>query len=313
MSKFLEETIPQFALITVIGGLFTFVLSLLRDNISKNESALSALRDLIKQVDDLYRSTKQNKRMIRSRAEESSGGLEIDAVFFAAQMDDLSSTQLKLEQVRNTVRTRLDLFDDEERKTRILREIGYAEKYINGVVEEFEKRTVCWNDAICRIPISCKMLNDFLRVRWLPPEIDKMVSQMDNARTSADRYKAFRSIAGYEISNYNKLVTDKGQSITYDYETRQGCRRHRTISDKCMLLAIREMREIAIERQRQSTFWRTICELLPLRMIRDALGTRGSAKDGDKLSDQGDNEDSEGEEDFANDKPSTIGNRSPNK
>jgi hypothetical protein len=150
MSKFFEETIPQFALITVVGGLFTFVLSLLRDNISKNESALSALRDLIKQIDDLYRSTKQNRRMIRSRAKESSEGLEINAAFFAAQMDDLSSTQLKLEQARNTVRTRIDLFD-EERKIRILREIGYADKYINGVVEEFKKRTVCWDDTICCI------------------------------------------------------------------------------------------------------------------------------------------------------------------
>jgi len=253
MSKF-QETLLQFGLITVVGGLFTFVLSLLRDNISKNESSLSVLRDLIKQVDDLYRSTKQNKRMIRSRAKESSEGFEIKAAFFAAQMDDLSTTQLKLEQVCNIVRTRIDLFD-EQRKTRILDEIGYAEKYINSVVEEFERRIVYRNDAICRITTSCKMLNDFLGVRWRPLEINKTVSQMGNAHTSTDRYKAFRSIADYEKS---KWVTDKGKSITDNDETRLGCRRHRTISDKCMLLAIREMREIALERQRESTFLRMI-------------------------------------------------------
>src|SRR5947209_14075784 len=117
----------------LLGRLFTFLLSGLRDYKLRKESEQAALRDLIKQVDELYRSTKQIKRMIRSRSvgPVANGVLlwprDIDAAFFAARMDDLSNTQLKLEQVRITVRTRSDLFD-ELHQARILKEIGYSEK-----------------------------------------------------------------------------------------------------------------------------------------------------------------------------------------
>ena len=170
------EIFLNFVLISVIGGLFTFWLSARRDAWSKRESALSALRDLIKDVDDLYRSTKQIKRMIRSRLQgipegrEVREGASIDAAFFAARMDELSNIQLKLEQVRNTVRIRLDLFEG-ERKERILKEIGYAEKYIHAVVADFALRRVIWDDSICRLSASCKMLMDYLGEGWRPPEL----------------------------------------------------------------------------------------------------------------------------------------------
>jgi hypothetical protein len=112
----IEEIFPNFLLITVIGGLFTYWLSVLRDSRSRRESALSSLRDLVKQVDDLYRSTKQIKRMIRSRLKETTEGYAIEAAFFATRMDDLGNIQLKLEQVRNAVRMRLDLFDGDRKK-----------------------------------------------------------------------------------------------------------------------------------------------------------------------------------------------------
>jgi hypothetical protein len=220
----------NFLLMTVIGGFITFSVSALHDSRTSRESALSSLRDLIKQVDDLYRSTKQIKRMIRSRLKEITEGYAIDAAFFAAQMDNLSNTQLQLEQVRNAVRTRLDLFDG-DRKKRILKEVEYSEKYLCDVVEEFEKQRVGWEDSGCRISTSCKMLIDFLGERWMPTEIEDEFQTMDDAPTSLERFNAFQSIV------------DKAKKIDPDYW------RHKTISDTCMLLAIREMSDIIFERQ----------------------------------------------------------------
>ncbi|WP_407121087.1 hypothetical protein [Bradyrhizobium sp. STM 3561] len=94
------------------GGFFAFVLSTLRDSKVPNEFNFASLRDLIMQVDDLYRATKQTKRMIRSRLEQRDDGYQIVAKFFAARTEELSNTQLKLEQIRNAIRTRRDLFDE---------------------------------------------------------------------------------------------------------------------------------------------------------------------------------------------------------
>ncbi|WP_456840703.1 hypothetical protein [Bradyrhizobium sp. USDA 4486] len=66
----IEEIGLQFILVVLFGGFFTFVLSTLRASKVRTESNLASLRDLIMQVDDLYRATKQTKRMIRSRLEQ---------------------------------------------------------------------------------------------------------------------------------------------------------------------------------------------------------------------------------------------------
>jgi hypothetical protein len=60
----------QFLLVTVVGGILTFLFQILRDRASRHEAVQAAKRELIKQVDELYRSSKQVKRMIRSRLRE---------------------------------------------------------------------------------------------------------------------------------------------------------------------------------------------------------------------------------------------------
>ena len=82
-----EEIGLQFIFVVVFGGLLTARIARLRDNATRKDSELSSLRDLIKQVDELYRSTKQSKRMIRSRLRQIADGYEVDAVFFAARLD----------------------------------------------------------------------------------------------------------------------------------------------------------------------------------------------------------------------------------
>jgi hypothetical protein len=225
-----EEIGLQFVFVVVFGGVFTSVLSALRDDKMRKESELASLRDLIMRVDGLYRSTKQAKRMIRSRLKQNADGQEIDAVIFAARMEKLSGTQLKLEQIRNAIRTRLDLFDGERRK-RILTEIEYSENYLHDVVQEFETRKVSWSDACCHISSSCEMLMDFLVESRMPGEVEVDLITMRDAYATAERFRAFQSIVG----EMRKIDS--------------GCKRHKRISDACMLLVIREMREIILERQ----------------------------------------------------------------
>jgi hypothetical protein len=226
----LEEIGLQFVLVVILGSALTFVMSELRDFKTRKESNLASLRDLIVRVDDLYRSTKQTKRMIRSRLEKIDDGYEIDAVFFAARMDELSNAQLKLEQIRNAIRTRIELFDG-ERKKRILKEIEYCETYLHEVVQEFEARQVSWSGACCGISKSCKMLMNFLGEIKLPEDVEDDFKIMRDAPASVDRFRALESI----IRKTTKPKSD--------------CERHKRISDGCMLLVIREMRDIVLERQ----------------------------------------------------------------
>jgi len=218
-----EEIGLQFILVVILGGALTSVVSYLRDNKVRKDSELSSLRDLIMQVDDLYRSTKQAKRMIGSRLKLSDGGHEIDAVFFAAWMEELSNTQLKLEQIRNAIRTRLDLFDG-ERKRRILNEIGYSEDYLHEVVQEFETRKVAWADKCCCLSDSCEMLMDFLSESRMSEKLEAYLRIMRDDPSTVERYRAFERTIAF------------------------GGKKHKRVSDACMLLVIREMRDIVLER-----------------------------------------------------------------
>jgi hypothetical protein len=222
-----EEIGLQFIFVVVFGGLLTARIARLRDNATRKDSELSSLRDLIKQVDELYRSTKQSKRMIRSRLRQIADGYEVDAVFFAARMEELSNTQLKLEQTRNIIRTRPELFDG-EKKRRIGIEIEYSNNYLHDVVQEFEERKVSWIDECCRFSGSCEMLTDFLCESRMPAEFEADLKTMRSELSTAERYRALKSII-------SKTVKSGGQ-------------RHKLVSDACMLLVIREMRDIVLER-----------------------------------------------------------------
>ena len=141
----------QFLLVTVVGGILTFFFQVLRDRASRHEAVQAAKRELIKQVDELYRSSKQVKRMIRSRLREEGDAKLVNSQFFQSRMDELSKIQLSLEQIRQLVRARVDLFP-QDRRRRIIQEIGYAESFFESVVKNL--RTVVF---LCPTP-SAKFL-----------------------------------------------------------------------------------------------------------------------------------------------------------
>jgi hypothetical protein len=231
-----SDNLVKFIFVSILGAAFTAYLTTLRDRTARKEAILSALREMNIKIDDLYRSTKQTKRMIRSRLKSISGlrsdsrEYEIDAKFFEERMDELSNTQLRLEQVRNAVRMRSDLFD-ESRKERILGEISYSEEYLHGVVEEFEKRKMEQNVDMRRItPQSCKMLTDYLDARFRPDAVRQGLEMMERCTTGIARYEAFRA------------TVNKAREIEPEHW------RRKSISDQSMLLALREIRDTIEDR-----------------------------------------------------------------
>jgi hypothetical protein len=248
-------TVPNlfvnFLLVTIIGGLFTFILSALRDEETKRQSNLTAIRDLVRQVDDLYRATKQIKRMIRSRIKQIGEGRQIDANFFATRLEELSNAQLRIEQARNAVRTRPDLFKA-ERQDRILKELSYSDRYLHDVVEEFEKRQVEWIDETCNITLACSNINDFLGPRWKVPAIEEAFNTMENADTSKGRFNAFQSVV--------EIVRQLGPDA----------RRRKSISDECLLLAMREMRDEILESHPRFTLDHLV-SLVPTRHTKSRI------------------------------------------
>jgi hypothetical protein len=86
-------TLPQvfqfFVGTTVVGILLTFLFQWFRDRASRREILRATKREFIKQVDELYRSSKQIKRLIKSRSKLQDGDLLIEAKFFESRMDEL--------------------------------------------------------------------------------------------------------------------------------------------------------------------------------------------------------------------------------
>jgi hypothetical protein len=223
-------TLPQvfqfFVGTTVVGSFLTFLFQVFRDRASRSETLQTAKRELIKQVDELYRSSKQIKRMLRARI-EGNDEFMIKAAFFSDRMDELSKTQLSLETCRQIIRTRWDLFLPDQQK-RILFEIGYAESYIHDVVEEFEKRRVNLCDAVCKITKECTMINDFVGPRWLPATIVGDFKIMEDGETPEERYAALRRVLAVPLTNFT--------------ETEIINRRYKSIADECLRMALNEMR-----------------------------------------------------------------------
>jgi hypothetical protein len=69
----LSDNVMKFVLVSILGAAFAAYLTSLRDRTARKEAILSALREMNIKIDDLYRSTKQTKRMIRSRLESIPG------------------------------------------------------------------------------------------------------------------------------------------------------------------------------------------------------------------------------------------------
>jgi len=184
----------QFFLVTIVGGFLTYLFQLSRDYTSKREAVRAAKLQLITEIDELYRSSKQVKRMIRSRMRGESDERSIKSGFFENQMDALSRIQLSLEQSCQTIRAISDLFG-QPRQKRILYELRYTESYLHDVVEEFEKRCVLLSDGSYKLTQNCPML----KISLVQGGFRKLLSRISRSWTTERQPKS--GMMRYDVSS----------------------------------------------------------------------------------------------------------------
>jgi hypothetical protein len=213
----------QFALVTVGGATITACFQFLKDQEASRQTALSAMRDLIRNVDEMYLSQKQIKRMIRSHRipkifkvasktndnEDNNEGRKVDKVFLFERMDDLSEVQLALEQCSQMIRARNDLFA-RDRRDIIIDLISYSDEYLHDVVEDYEKTRFEVRGKICLFTSSCGNINDYLGPRRIftssisdVKERAKMeLTTMVKAKLTEERCKAFSIVLDSRLDRH---------------------------------------------------------------------------------------------------------------
>lgn len=213
----------QFFFIAFLGGAVSLIYQRIRETELRRETKQRCIRDLIKEIDELYRSSKHTKRTIRFQRKLSNGAILVGKHTFVEGMGKLSQIQLSLESCVQLIKTHETIFGD-ERSRRIIEEIKYAEGYFNKVVDEYEKGTVKLSYQHYQIDGSCPMLYDYIGPRTNPPGTESLFDAM-NTTESAE--------------NCSEIWTKIRRQSEVD---RQNCK-FKAISDEGILLAIREMRE----------------------------------------------------------------------
>jgi hypothetical protein len=271
----MPEWLRQFLLVTLGGAGITFFWNSLRDEEGRRQTVLNSLRELAAQLDEHYRATKQIKRMIRSRQKEvaqvpeisphcfgdqcgvpnnsAPKVYEIEADFFAERMDALSNVQLKIEVARNAVRALPDMIG-QQRLKRIVRYLAYSADYLHDVIEEFEKRCVSRLENVYWIEPVCVNLTDFLGPRWEPMEAAPK-ELFDSWNAFMDGESNAGGVAPVDEENLSPEVLslsarfDAFRRIIASDSVKNLCRKTKSLSDECMLQAMRELRqEIMINR-----------------------------------------------------------------
>lgn len=241
------------------GAIITVVFQLYRDRIARRDSVRDSILVIIGRVDEAYRTSKQIKRQLRARnllihpppelqtaegdaprllpddlrdTPEASSCFLIPVQFFEGRMDELSRVQLTLEEIRQIIRVRRDLFPA-VRIDRLLRLTSYSDNYLHDVIEDFEKRRMRRTEHGYLISAACGHLLDFLGARWRDPKVDALFTTLNAAQAAEARFVALRSI----IEATDSAFAGAGPT--------ERCRTKR-VSDECLRAALAEMREAVV-------------------------------------------------------------------
>lgn len=226
----------QFLFVTVGGAILTFLWNSLRDEEARRQGVLNTLRELAADIDEYYRAQKQIKRLIRAQLKVMGPeGCEIDASAFERRMEALSDVQLKIEMVRNAVRTIPEMIG-RARINKIVTYLDYSADYLHDVVEEFEKRLVTRREGVCNIGLQCVYIHDFLGPRWKPAE-----NGPDDAQRAWIEFRVGETLSSETTSFAARFASFKTLISHPSIEISK--RRVKSISDECMLQAMRELRQ----------------------------------------------------------------------
>ena len=233
--------IKQILGLVTSGAILTFLWNLLKDEEGKRQAVLSGLRELASSLDDNYRSVKQIKRMIRSRQINTINGASITGSFLEDRMDALSAIQLRVEVVRNAIRNRTDMIG-EVRRNRIKRYLNYSADYLHDVVEEFEKGTITRDGECYVIGPECQNLIDFLGPRWNPQseQAETMFKAFMDGDYRDEKGSLSEESVGIKLSFQERF--EAFRSLLKIDDVISLTRKTKSISDECMLQAMRELR-----------------------------------------------------------------------
>jgi hypothetical protein len=202
--------------------------------LARSAAKAQLIRDTIAQLDQLYRSSKQIKRLLRSKITEIESNYVFEKQFFDLQMEELSNVQIGLEQCWQIIKTRTDVFY-KDRRRRIRRELSYSERYLCDVVQEFEKRLITRIDDDIIVNERCVMIRDFLGPSVVPSSLNDDFTKMCEESDLKARFNAFERLKSSQQAD----EPNSGKNTS---------RRYKAISNEAMRLALREMREATMFR-----------------------------------------------------------------
>src|ERR1700689_1600227 len=95
------ETLDQLIIVTGVGLGLTSWLGWSQERTNRREARRTAIRNILREGDGLYRSFKHVKRMLRSREKKTGDGrIIVGEAFFEKHIEELSRIQLALEQCK---------------------------------------------------------------------------------------------------------------------------------------------------------------------------------------------------------------------
>jgi hypothetical protein len=238
------KAVLQFSFVTMLGGALFVYLNIVKDEEvnrelrNKDEEVSRELRnsdkgDLAKEIDKLYRSTKHIKRTLRSRSVKDGNVMYISEEFFEKNLDELDKIQIAIEQNREIIKVRIDLFDDAKRK-RLVSALNYAARYLHDVFQDFEKNRVSFNDGRYIISDQSRNIQDFLSSKPLPNELpnDREIPK------EISYYLTF--MKNDDISNVEKWAAF--DEILRIRKSSNDGKRYKAVAEECFSLAATELK-----------------------------------------------------------------------
>ena len=243
----------QFFLITATGGILLFLLGLLRDRRADREKSakeqalkrdwqISELQKIDAELNRIYRLLKIAKRRLRSQALEcgrdSDGKLKGPFVFakadFEHTMSDLLTAQINLECLRDDLRARTDLFE-EERLELIRRRLRYAARFYHDVIEDFERGRVTREPERYVAGPQCENIFNFLSSQKLSPRMPQAIRDCLADYSECIDIGDASTLAQHALMDEIEALRRR-KDLAYGY-------RFRAIADDCFALASAEIRD----------------------------------------------------------------------
>jgi hypothetical protein len=231
-----------------LGTTVSLVYQYLKDRADRRVRIRASILELTGKLDDILRSMKQIKRELRANsltqstldpAQDDPAAYSIPANLFDDRLAQLSRIQLSVEEIRQTVRVRVDLFP-QGRIDRLFDLLSYVDKYLGRIVDDYEHRRIGLAESMRVVNAQCPHMFDFLARRWRDPNVDPMFNRLNAAATGEAAFKVIAEIRAAARLHFPRLE-DRGEPRT------------KRISDACLRAALWEMREEVA--MREQAFW----------------------------------------------------------